>query len=99
MLNTEFLDFASVGTLEELKLESIRAVLPALRLWPHTTHGELEDLRFVTVHTALATLPMIDTTQFMLAEMQRVVVAGGLNAIKHTPFMFYRDDLPCVLYE
>ena len=65
----------------------------------HSAHGELEDLRFVTVHTALATLPMIDTTQFMLGEMQRVVVAGERNAIKHTPYMFYRENMPCVIYE
>lgn len=40
-LTAEFLDFASVGSEADLDVGSLRAVLPALRLWPATAAGEL----------------------------------------------------------
>ena len=60
---------------------------------------ELEDVRYVGVAEALTRLPMIDSTQFFLCELQRVLESGPLNAIPHTPVMYYRDNVPVVQYE
>jgi len=69
LLTTEFLDFASVGTAEELSLDSIRAVLPALRLWPdtpeHALHARIADAEVLLVNAqpldaaALAAAPRL----------------------------------------
>ena len=82
MLNTEFLDFASVGTVEELKLDSIRAVLPALRLWPHTPQGELH-ARIAAAEVLLVNAQPLDAAAFAAAPRLRCIgtTSTGTNHI------------------
>ncbi len=82
MLTTEFLDFASVGTVEELRLDSIRAVLPALRLWPHTTHAELHE-RIRDAQVLLVNAQPLDAASLAVAPRLRCIgtTSTGTNHI------------------
>ena len=68
MISAEFLDFASVGSLDELDLSSLKTVLPALRLWPHTARDELH--------------PRIHDAEVLILNAQRIDAAAFAAAPK-----------------
>ena len=82
MLNAEFLDFAGVGSEEELSLASIRAVLPGLRLWPHTPQSELH-ARIAAADVLLVNQQTLDAAAFAAAPRLRCIgtTSTGTNHI------------------
>ncbi len=82
MLTAEFLDFAGVGSLDELDLNSLKAVLPALRLWPHTARGELH-ARIRDAEVLVLNAQRIDADAFAAAPKLRCIgtTSTGTNHI------------------
>lgn len=59
--------------------------------------GELSDLRWVGIREALEELPIVDVTEFMLGELERLLTAQG--RAERTPVFAYRLDKPFVRYD
>ncbi len=59
--------------------------------------GELLDLHWTPIGRALAELPIVDVTEFMLAEVQRVLADPDKAADR--PLFAYRLDAPFVRYD
>ena len=72
MLKADFLDFATVGGTEELSLESLRTVLPALRAWDHTSAEELH-ARIGASEVLLVDVARLDARAFAAAKRLRCV--------------------------
>lgn len=59
--------------------------------------GELSDLRWVGIREALEELPIVDVTEFMLGELERLLAAPERHT--RTPLFAYRLDKPFVRYD
>ncbi len=59
--------------------------------------GELSDLHWTSIDRAISDLPIIDVTEFMLREMERV--STDPKALKSRPLFSYRRLVPYVRYD
>jgi len=82
MLKADFLDFASVGSEAELSLGSLRAVLPALTLWPHTPQELLHE-RIRDAEVLLVNAQPLDAAAFAAAPRLQCIgtTSTGTNHI------------------
>jgi glycerate dehydrogenase len=81
-LSAEFLDYGTVSPGEALSLDSLRAVLPRLRLWPDTSRGELHG-RIRDAEVILSNAVALGAADFAAAPRLRCVAltSTGVNHI------------------
>jgi glycerate dehydrogenase len=81
-LSAEFLDYGTVSTADVLSLDSLRAVLPRLRLWPDTSRAELHE-RIRDAEVVLSNAVALSAADFAAAPRLRCVAltSTGVNHV------------------